>query len=86
MISLSGLIPIMGALYLGPIFLQQAQGRTALESGLTTFPEAFGVLLTVPLAGVLYARVGPRLIVGCGLTGVSAVLLLLAACDDRTGL
>ncbi|GLX49084.1 hypothetical protein Shyhy01_20340 [Streptomyces hygroscopicus subsp. hygroscopicus] len=86
LINLIGLIPIMGALYLGPLFLQQAQGRTALESGLTTFPEAFGVLLTVQLAGVLYARVGPRLIVGCGLTGVSAVLLLLAACDDRTGL
>jgi EmrB/QacA subfamily drug resistance transporter len=86
LINLVGLIPIMGALYLGPLFLQQAQGRTALESGLTTFPEAFGVLLTVQLAGALYARVGPRVIVGCGLTGVGAVLLLFAACDTDTGL
>jgi MFS family permease len=86
LINLVGLIPIMGALYLGPLFLQQAQGRTALESGLTTFPEAFGVLLTVQLAGALYARVGPRVIVGSGLTGVGTVLLLFAACDTDTGL
>lgn len=86
LINLVGLVPIMGALYLSPLFLQQAQGRTALESGLTTFPEAFGVLLTVQIAGVLYARVGPRLIVGCGMTGVSAVLVLLATCDADTGL
>ncbi|MHC3469338.1 DHA2 family efflux MFS transporter permease subunit [Streptomyces sp. 7R007] len=86
LINLVGLVPILGAMYLGPLFLQQAQGHTALESGTSTFPEAFGVLLTVQVAGVLYARVGPRLIVGCGLAGVSAVLLLFATCDEHTGL
>ncbi|MFH9659712.1 DHA2 family efflux MFS transporter permease subunit [Streptomyces sp. NPDC017248] len=86
LINLIGLIPIMGALYLTPLFVQQAQHRSALESGLTTFPEAFGVLLTVQVAGALYARVGPRLIVGCGLVGLGAVLLLLATCDADTDL
>ncbi|NKQ23137.1 multidrug efflux MFS transporter [Streptomyces galbus] len=86
LINLVGLVPIMGTLYLTPLFLQQAQGRTALESGLTTFPEAFGVLLTVQVTGALYVRVGPRLIVGCGLVGVTAVLLLLATCTAGTGL
>ncbi|GAA3245745.1 MDR family MFS transporter [Streptomyces thermocoprophilus] len=86
LLNLIGLIPIMGALYLGPLFLQQAQGRSALESGTSTFPEAFGVLLTVQVVGVLYARVGPRLIVGCSLVAVSAVLLLFATCDADTGL
>ncbi|CAM5669061.1 MFS transporter OS=Streptomyces fumanus OX=67302 GN=imrB PE=4 SV=1 [Streptomyces fumanus] len=60
LLNLVGLIPILGAMYLGPLFLQQAQGRTASESGLATFPEAFGVLLTVQVVGVLYARIGPR--------------------------
>ena len=86
LINLVGLIPILGAMYLGPLFLQQAQGRSALESGTSTFPEAFGVLLTVQVAGVLYTRVGPRIIVGCGLAGVSGVLLLFATCDQDTGL
>lgn len=86
LISLVGLVPILGAMYLGPLFLQQGQGRTALESGTSTFPEAFGVLLTVQIAGALYARIGPRAIIGCGMAGVSAVLLLFAACDEHTGL
>ncbi|MEU1518703.1 DHA2 family efflux MFS transporter permease subunit [Streptomyces sp. NPDC005811] len=86
LINLIGLIPILGAMYLGPLFLQQAQGRSALESGTSTFPEAFGVLLTVQVVGVLYARVGPRIIVGCGLAGVSVVLLLFATCDEDTSL
>ncbi|MEV7394957.1 DHA2 family efflux MFS transporter permease subunit [Streptomyces sp. NPDC091215] len=86
LINLVGLIPILGAMYLGPLFLQEAQGRTALESGTSTFPEAFGVLLTVQLASVLYARVGPRVIVGCGMAGVAVVLLLLSTCDENTGL
>ncbi|MGI5134154.1 MULTISPECIES: DHA2 family efflux MFS transporter permease subunit [unclassified Streptomyces] len=86
LINLVGLVPILGAMYLGPLFLQQGQGRTALESGSSTFPEAFGVLLTVQIAGVLYARIGPRVIVGCGLAGVSVVLLLFAGCDEHTGL
>jgi MFS family permease len=86
LINLVGLVPILGAMYLGPLFLQQAQGRSALESGTSTFPEAFGVLLTVQVAGVLYARVGPRIIVGCGLAGVSGVLLLFTTCDQDTSL
>jgi EmrB/QacA subfamily drug resistance transporter len=86
LLNLVGLVPIMGALYLGPLFLQQAQGRSALESGTSTFPEAFGVLLTVQAVGVLYARIGPRVIVGVSLVCVSAVLLLFATCDADTGL
>ncbi|MEU9554196.1 DHA2 family efflux MFS transporter permease subunit [Streptomyces fumanus] len=85
LLNLVGLVPILGAMYLGPLFLQQAQGRTASESGLATFPEAFGVLLTVQVVGVLYARIGPRIIVGCGMTGVCAVLLAFATCDADTG-
>ncbi|WP_283948084.1 DHA2 family efflux MFS transporter permease subunit [Streptomyces panaciradicis] len=86
LINLVGLVPILGAMFLGPLFLQEAQGRTALESGTSTFPEAFGVLLTVQVAGILYARVGPRIIVGCGLAGVTLVLLLFSTCDQHTGL
>jgi len=86
LINLVGLVPMLGAMFLGPLFLQQGQGRTALESGTSTFPEAFGVLLTVQIAGILYARVGPRVIVGCGLAGVSLVLLLFATCDENTSL
>ncbi|MEZ0091722.1 DHA2 family efflux MFS transporter permease subunit [Streptacidiphilus sp. EB129] len=78
LIGLIGLIPILGAMFLGPLFLQQGLGGSALDSGTSTFTEAFGVVLTVQVAGALYARIGPRVIIGSGLAGVAAVLVLLS--------
>lgn len=85
-VAMVGLVPIMGAMYVGPLFLQQGQGRSAITSGTTTFTEALGVLLTVQIVGVLYARVGPRLIIAVGMTGVAVVLVLFSTCDAGTGL
>ncbi|WP_051451513.1 DHA2 family efflux MFS transporter permease subunit [Actinospica robiniae] len=84
--NLVGLTPTMGTMFLVPLFLQQLQGRDAFVSGSTTFTEAFGVLLTMQLVGVLYHRVGPGPIVGTGLLGVAFVELLFATCDAHTGL
>lgn len=86
LVSLAGLIPTMGTMFLVPLFLQQSQGRDAFASGSATFTEAFGVLLTMQLVGVLYQRVGPGPIIGGGLLGVAVVELLLATCDAHTGL
>jgi EmrB/QacA subfamily drug resistance transporter len=86
LVSLMGLTCTMGTMFLVPLFVQQAQGRDALVSGSTTFTEAFGVLLTMQLVGVLYQRVGPGPIVGSGLLGVAVVELLFATCDAHTGL
>jgi EmrB/QacA subfamily drug resistance transporter len=86
LLNLVGLVPLLGALYLGPLFLQQGQGRSAFDSGSSTCTEAFGVLLTVQLVGVLYHRLGPGPIIGAGLLGVTGVELLLANCDQHTGL
>jgi EmrB/QacA subfamily drug resistance transporter len=86
LISLIGLIPILGAMFLGPLFIQDALGGSAMDSGTSTFTEAFGVLLTVQVTGALYARIGPRAIIGGGLLGVAAVLVLLSTCDLHTSL
>lgn len=85
-ISLVGLIPTMGTMFLVPLFLQQAQGRDAFTSGATTFTESFGVLLTMQVVGILYHRLGPGRIVGVGLLGVAGVVLLFSTCDEHTGL
>jgi EmrB/QacA subfamily drug resistance transporter len=86
LVSFLGLIPTMGTMFLVPLFLQQAQGRDAFASGSVTFTEAFGVLLTMQLVGVLYQRIGPGPIIGGGLLGVAVVELLFATCDIHTGL
>lgn len=58
-------------LFLLPQFLQVLLGYSALESGLTTFPQAVGVILTSQFVGKLYHTVGPRRLVTFGLVMVS---------------
>ena len=47
-------------LFLLPQFLQTLLGLTPLQSGLTTFPQAVGVIMASQFVGKLYHTVGPR--------------------------
>lgn len=58
-------------LFLLPQFLQTLLGYSPLRSGLTTFPQAVGVILASQFVGKLYHTVGPRRLVAFGLTMVS---------------
>jgi EmrB/QacA subfamily drug resistance transporter len=73
----------LGLLFVMPLFLQEARGASALSSGLTTFPEAVGVLLSSQLVvGRLYPSVGPRRLMTGGLVvmvGLTASMALLTA-------
>jgi EmrB/QacA subfamily drug resistance transporter len=86
LVSFLGTMPFMGAMFLGPLFIQEVRGGSAFDSGSSTFTEAFGILLTVQLIGRRYGRIGPRLAAGGGLLGVTAVLLLLSGCGPHTSL
>lgn len=58
-------------LFLLPQFLQTLLGYSALKSGLTTFPQAVGVIVTSQFVGKFYHTVGPRRLVTFGLVMVS---------------
>ena len=49
-----------GILFLVPLFLQEARGASALSSGLTTFPEALGVLVSTPTRRARSTRASGR--------------------------
>ncbi|MBV9595561.1 MAG: multidrug efflux MFS transporter [Chloroflexi bacterium] len=68
---------LVGTLFLVPLYLQGLRGLSAWESGLTSFPQAVGLVCAMPLAGLLYPRVGARPLAVAGLliTAVSAGLL-----------
>ncbi|GHO46831.1 DHA2 family efflux MFS transporter permease subunit [Ktedonospora formicarum] len=76
----------MGLLYAAPIFLQEGRGATALTSGLTTFPEALGVLVSTQIVGRLYPTLGPRRLILTGLSGVSIFMLLMCLMGQDTSL
>lgn len=62
---------LTGGIFLFPLFLQNPvlKGLSPLRSGLTTFPQAIGVGIMMPIAGRLFNRVGgkPLLLLGTGL-------------------
>ena len=73
-----GSAAFLGVLFLMPLMLQEARGASAFESGLTTFPEALGVLSCSQLVARLYPRFGPRVLMATGMTTMVGWLLLLS--------
>jgi EmrB/QacA subfamily drug resistance transporter len=80
-------VAFLGSLYLVSLFYQDGRGLSALGSGLSTFPEAFGVMLGAQLASrVLYPLLGPRRHIAIGLAGVMVTIALMALVGARTSL
>src|SRR6266566_7298733 len=77
LVSLFAGAGFLGVLFVGPLFLQEGRGASALTSGLTTFPEAIGVVLSTQIVALLYPRVGPRRLMAAGLIGVAIMMSLL---------
>lgn len=77
LVSLFAASGFMGVLFLVPLFLQEVRGLSPLASGLTTFPEALGVVCSTQIVARLYPRVGPRRLMAAGLLGVATTMALL---------
>jgi EmrB/QacA subfamily drug resistance transporter len=76
----------LGLLFVLPLYLQNLRGLSALESGLATFPQALGVMISTVVAGRLYATVGPRRLVAVGLWGAAIVMLWFQWFDEDSSL
>src|SRR6476659_6165675 len=80
-------VAFLGTLYAISLYYQDGRGLSALGSGLSTFPEAFGVMGGAQLASrLLYPRLGPRRHITLGLVGTSAAIGLLALMGPQTSL
>jgi len=58
---------LYGALFLLPLFLQELLGYPAMKSGLALMPRSLAMAVVMPIGGLLYNRLGPRVLVGTGL-------------------
>jgi EmrB/QacA subfamily drug resistance transporter len=80
-------IAFLGTLYAISLYYQDGRGLSALGSGLSTFPEALGVMGGAQLASrFLYPRLGPRRHITIGLAGTAASIGLLALMGPQTSL
>lgn len=70
----SGMASFIGLTFVLPLYLQGLRGLNPLESGLTTFPQAIGILASSQIAGRLYPYVGPRRLMVGGMLGGAVVM------------
>jgi DHA2 family multidrug resistance protein len=60
-------ITLFGSTFILPLFLQQLQGYSVLDSGILQLPRMLIVLAVTPIAGRLYNYMDSRLLVGIGI-------------------
>lgn len=76
----------LGVTFVMPIYLQNIRGMTPLQSGLTTFPQAIGVMASSFIAGSLYAKVGPRRLMTGGFFSAGLAITLYIGLTIDTSL
>jgi EmrB/QacA subfamily drug resistance transporter len=76
---------MLGTFFFVTQFFQAVQGYTPLEAGLRTLPATMGIFLIAPFAGMLTARLGPRLPIVLGALLASSALFLLMRLEPDSG-
>jgi len=69
-----------------PLFLQQLLGYPAMKSGLALMPRSLAMAVCMPIAGLMYNRIGPRVLVGAGLVVSAFSFWDLAHLTSDTGI
>ena len=57
---------LMGSMFLLPVFMQELQGMSAMQAGIALVPRAIAMMVAMPIAGRLYNRLPPAVMVGVG--------------------
>jgi EmrB/QacA subfamily drug resistance transporter len=70
-------IGLFAVLFYIPLYLQEGQNLTPMNTGLTVLPQALVMVVMMPIAGQLYDRIGPRwpAVIGLSLCGIGTLLL-----------
>ena len=76
-VSIFSTASFFGLILLRPLMLQTVRGLSASQSGLTTFPQAVGVIVMSQFVRKLYPKIGPRRLTIFGLTGGALVMFTL---------
>lgn len=74
---------MMGGIFLIPIFLQNIQGMTAVDTGLLLMPQSIAMALMMPISGKLFDKygVGPVGLIGLTIMGITTLELYRLTAD-----
>src|SRR5205085_12264399 len=68
-----------------PRFMQELLNYPATKSGLVLMPRSLVMLVCMPIAGALYSRLGPKLMIGTGLFIAGAAPIMMSHFTLQTG-
>jgi MFS family permease len=74
-------LAMFGIFFYNSLFLQNILRYGAIKTGATFLPMTVLIILIAPLAGRLSDRIGPRWLMGAGMTLLTGSLLLFATLD-----
>jgi EmrB/QacA subfamily drug resistance transporter len=77
---------VYGLLFLLPLYLQALRGTAATTAGVILLPLSLTFFVASPVAGRIATRVGPRRLIGAGMTLNGCGLLALTFLADDTGM
>jgi MFS transporter, DHA2 family, multidrug resistance protein len=66
LLSVLVMCTLMATMFLLSVFMQQARGFTAMQAGLATLPMMLAMFVVMPIAGSVYERFPPQLIMAGG--------------------
>ena len=78
LIHMGAMAGLMGMLYVFPLMYQNAVQASALESGLATFPEALGLMVSSRLMPWTSKKMGTHQMIWGGLLGTCIVFVLIS--------
>jgi EmrB/QacA subfamily drug resistance transporter len=77
-------LAMFGIFFYNSLFLQNILGYSAVKAGATFLPMTVLIMLVAPIAGRLADRIGPRWLMGTGMTLLTGSLLLFATLDQNS--
>jgi MFS transporter, DHA2 family, multidrug resistance protein len=78
-------VSLYASLFLLPLFMQELLGYPATKSGLVLMPRSLVMLALMPVAGALYNRLGPKLMIGSGLLVAGFAPIMMSHFTLETG-
>jgi EmrB/QacA subfamily drug resistance transporter len=74
-------LAMFGIFFFNSLFLQNILGYSAIKTGATFLPMTVLIILVAPAAGKISDRIGPRWLMGAGMTLLTGSLLLFGTLD-----
>ena len=77
-------VAMFGVFFYNSLFVQNVLGYSAIETGATFLPMTVLIILVAPIAGRFSDGVGPRWLMGAGMSLLTVSLLLFATLDESS--